>query len=457
MSQPVTASQKWSLGAGFFATSFVSQSLAVLAVPFYQMTLGVDPFLLSIALIVPALLASLLNPWVGQLSDHWVSRWGRRRPFILLAAWLCALCYGLVWMVPENWSANAQLVYFAATSLLLYCAFVLLNVPMTCLSFEISNEPQARLALMGFTTYFVKLGTLLYQWLFPLAQLALFSSVFLGIKVVGWVVAVLVIGGLGMLPALFCRERQFVKQTRTPLRLADSWRLIRADKSFAVILLICVLQLAGGAFSASMDYYLLVYFVHAGDLVQGSLDKGWLSTAYTVLGMLAIPLLIKGAGRWGKERVLQWVFLLTLVAGLAKWYVFVPDIGAWLMLDALFGTVVWSAMACLIPAMIADISDRHFQQSGHAAEGRYVAVYMLVVNVSAALAVLAAGLSLNLTGFDAILGSQQSPASLTNMRLVLSLGTAAFSLLAWYLVRYHLHPRALLRSVKAPNCANIGD
>lgn len=438
MSGGVSARQKWSLGAGFLATSYVSQSLMVLAVPFYQMTLGVDPFLLSVVLIIPFLLASLLNPWVGHMSDQLYSRWGRRRPFIFAASWVCALLYGLVWMVPDDWNTNSQLGYFALISLLLYCAYVFLNVPMSCLSFEISREPQQRLAVMGFVSYFVKLGTLLYQWLFPLAQLAIFSSVFVGIKVVGWVVAVLVIGVLGMLPAIFCREQQTLRLPPQHLRLSDSLALIKNNRILGIMLLICLLQLGGGAFSASMDYYLLVYYVHGGDISQGSIDKGWLSTAYTVLGIVAIPILIKCAAQRDKLKVLQAVMLLTALGGLAKWYLYVPGSGLWLILDALLCTAVWSAMSTLVPAIIADISDQHSLNSGQAKEGRFVALFNLVSNFSSVLAILLAGLSLNLIGFDAAAGASQSSASIYSMRIILAGGTFICAVLAWGLLRYQI-------------------
>ena len=46
-STAVSGTQKLALGAGFFAMFFAQQSVSVLAIPFYQMTLGVDPFLLG--------------------------------------------------------------------------------------------------------------------------------------------------------------------------------------------------------------------------------------------------------------------------------------------------------------------------------------------------------------------------------------------------------------------------
>jgi Na+/melibiose symporter-like transporter len=80
-SSTVPLSQKLALGCGFFCLLFLEKACEILAVPFYQMTLGVDPFLFSIALTIPIIFSTLLSPWVGQLSDNFSSKYGRRRSF----------------------------------------------------------------------------------------------------------------------------------------------------------------------------------------------------------------------------------------------------------------------------------------------------------------------------------------------------------------------------------------
>tara|TARA_B100000809_G_scaffold60903_1_gene57509 strand:+ start:2092 stop:2328 length:237 start_codon:yes stop_codon:yes gene_type:complete len=71
------------LGIGFFSLFFANQTVPILAIPFYQMILGGDPFLLGVALTIP-IISAILSPWVGHLSDNFKSKYGRRRPFILL-------------------------------------------------------------------------------------------------------------------------------------------------------------------------------------------------------------------------------------------------------------------------------------------------------------------------------------------------------------------------------------
>lgn len=430
--------QRLALGAGFFAMFFAAQSVNVLAVPFYQMTLGVDPFLLGLALTLPVLLGTVLGPWVGHLSDQSKSRFGRRRPFILIASWLSCLCFGLIWMVPAHWSETAQLLYFVLWSLAFYIAATFVAVPMTCLAYEMSPDYHQRTEIMGFTTYFLKLGSLLYQWLFPLAQLALFSSVFIGIRYVGWGVAVFILGLLGSLAAIYSRERA---PRRAPLlpraSLRDSLATLGANRSLRVLLLLTLLQLGGGAYSAGMDYYLLVYFMFDGNIAEGAIWKGALSVAYAALGFATVPWLVRLSSRYGKVRALVLIYWLTALGGALKWFIFTPGTGWWLLLDAVFCTAIWTAMTMLLPSMLADVCDEDELLHGERREGLFVALHNWVSSISVALALLLAGLSLNLIGFDARLGGAQPEQSIFAMRLILCFGTVLFSLMSLICLRYY--------------------
>lgn len=429
---------KLALGIGFFAMYFANQSVPILAIPFYQMTLGVDPFLLAIALTIPMLMSTFFGPWVGHLSDNCQSKFGRRRPFIFVAAWLSAIIFGLIWMVSPHWSEATQLSYFTVFSILFYFAVMFLSVPMTCLSYEMTDDHHERTEIMGFTSYFIKLGSLLYQWLFPLAQLAIFSSIFIGIKYVGWGVGIFIIGVLGCLPAIFSTEKvHHHKASIARLSLFKNLKTLRGNKPLLILLILTFLQLCGGAFTASMDYYLLVYYLHDGDVAQGSIWKGILSSAYAILGLLSIPLLSKLSASYGKVDTLKIVYWLTVCGGILKWFIFTPDSRWVIIFDAMFCTAVWTTMTMLIPSMLADLCDEDELEHDKRREGLFVSVHTWVVNISMALAVLIAGLCLNIIGFDATKQSAQTAGSIHSMRLILSLGTVFFSLLPLLFLQYY--------------------
>ena len=429
---------KLALGIGFFAMYFANQSVPILAIPFYQMTLGVDPFLLGLALTIPMIISTLFGPWVGHLSDNYQSKFGRRRPFIFIAAWVSALLFGLIWMVSPDWSEAIQLSYFTLFSILFYFAVMFLSVPMTCLSYEMTNDHHERTEVMGFTSYFIKLGSFFYQWLFPLAQLAIFGSIFIGIKYVGWGVGIFIIGLLGCLPALFSKEKVHDHNTLVMApSLLKSLKTLRNNKPLLILLALTILQLCGGAFTASIDYYLLVYYMHDGDVAQGSIWKGILSSAYAIFGLLSIPLISKLSANYGKVNTFRFIYWLTACGGVLKWFIFTPDTGWLIVIDAIFCTAVWTTMTMLIPSMLADLCDEDELAHNKRREGLFVSIHTWIVNISMALAVLIAGLSLNIIGFDAMKHSAQTSESIMYMRFILSVGTVLFSLLPLLLLRYY--------------------
>jgi hypothetical protein len=222
---------------------------------------------------------------------------------------------------------------------------------------------------------------------------------------------------------------------------------------------ICFLQLGGCAWVAGADYYLLVYSMFAGDIVIGSWWKAILSTSYALVGLLSVPVLAKLSQLFGIWRVLVGVFSLNALGGLAKWLLFTPDIGYWLLLDALLCSPAWTAMVMLIPPLLTKTSSERNETSQNkagqneagcqkdagehesSAFGEVSGLYHWVVSGSGALAMLLAGATLNWSGFSAALGGAQSEQTLLLLRFVLAGGTFACSLgILLLLARLRLYP-----------------
>jgi glycoside/pentoside/hexuronide:cation symporter, GPH family len=433
--------EKLALGVGFFTAFYLGQSVNVLAIPYYQMTLGVNPVYLSLLMAIPLLLASTLGPLVGHASDKLSSRFGRRRPFLFFAAIVCCLSYGMIWMVPTHWSQVQILLYFGATTFVFNLACVFYTVPLNSLIYDFPLSSPARTTLLGFTTYFVKFGSLSYQWLFPLSQMVWVGGVVLGVRGVGWGLAFLVFGLCGIIPALVLREPAKTSCQPSPKNnFLQAVTFVMKNKNMLFVLALIIIQMGGSAYVASMDYYLLVYFVNGGSIVQGSIAKGLLSTAYALISMLAVPLIVRLANNLGKLKALSCIYILNAMGGFLKWFIFVPGAGWYIVVDAIMCGAIWSAMVIIIPAMIADVVNENSKAVVSTAQqrtatqtttsGMFSSIYGWVLSVSAVLALLMNGVSLRAIHFNAALGAAQSPATIFWMRLILSGGTVFFSLLS---------------------------
>ena len=344
-----------------------------------------------------------------------------------------------MWQVPADWPPLWQLGYFAGLSLLFFLALPLLAVPLSSLVFEQTPEPRERTAVFGLASAVQKLGSLGYQWLVPLSQLALFSSFQQGVRWVGALIGTVLIALPGLWLALCSRESIGNESSRAtpdtvhakpPPVAQTSLDLLRRRPALRWLLLLCLLQLCGCAFVATMDYYLLVYAMNQADLVAGSWWKALLSSGYALAGLAFVPVLAWSSARFGAVRTLLWVFVLNTLGGAAKWWLYQGDPTYWLLLDAILCSAAWTGMAMLIPPLLAQTEPASTDPSQGTQYGAISALHHWVVSVSAALSMLLSGLALNGLGFAAAAGAAQAAGVLDQMRALLSGGTVLCSLLA---------------------------
>ncbi|MDP5033305.1 MFS transporter, partial [Paraglaciecola sp.] len=173
----------------------------------------------------------------------------------------------------------------------------------------------------------------------------------------------------------------------------------------------------------ALDFYLLVYFVQAGDVAAGANWKGILSSCFAVFSLVLLPLITYIALRYGKIATLIGIYFISALGSLAKWFIYVPGNQAAVVIDALLGASSFVAIAAILPTMLADLSAKTKQQSGYGYQGYFVAAQNKFVNFSIVGAMLGTGVLLNIIGFDARLGELQSEQSLFWMRICLAGGT----------------------------------
>src|SRR6476660_9983921 len=69
-----------------------------------NISLGLPGLLLGTIMVIPRLWEALSDPLIGHLSDNTRTRWGRRRPYILVGGLAVALSFVAMWWVPRgNW------------------------------------------------------------------------------------------------------------------------------------------------------------------------------------------------------------------------------------------------------------------------------------------------------------------------------------------------------------------
>ncbi|MDE2701315.1 MAG: MFS transporter, partial [Gemmatimonadota bacterium] len=114
---PIPLLEKIAYGVGVLPMNTSVNSIKKLSGPIFNITLGMHPSKVGTVLLLSRGWDAITDPFMGWLSDNTKSRWGRRRPYLLLGAILTAIGYALILNVPQGLSQDALYAYFMFASL----------------------------------------------------------------------------------------------------------------------------------------------------------------------------------------------------------------------------------------------------------------------------------------------------------------------------------------------------
>ncbi|KCZ48121.1 MFS transporter [Hyphomonas sp. CY54-11-8] len=165
-----------SYGAGASADGIKSTAYGTFLLFFYQQLLGVPGTLVGLALGLSIIVDAITDPLVGQLSDRTSTRYGRRHPYLALAAVPLAVTFFFLFNPPKGLSDFGYftwLLFFAVSARI---ALTLYDIPHLALGAEMAPSYEQRTGLFavssGFRVVVGALTTFLaYKFLFPTTDL----------------------------------------------------------------------------------------------------------------------------------------------------------------------------------------------------------------------------------------------------------------------------------------------
>jgi len=221
-------------GCGGTAEVIMANLVIILALPIFNLGLGIDAGLIGLALFIQKFWDAISDPLMGNISDNTQSRWGRRKPYIFFGAILTGFFCMVMWMPPTGVSDKTLIIYFILATLLYYTAYTVFFVPYNALGFEMTSNYDQRTKLMGSKVMFMNFGSLAFlsvalKLCFTLGG----GDEVKGVRYVGMIYGLIIIA-FGVVPALFCRERVVTKkQEKTPLSKAVVMTL--SNKPFMIL------------------------------------------------------------------------------------------------------------------------------------------------------------------------------------------------------------------------------
>lgn len=432
----VPLSQKWLYSLATVALIPGMQIIDRIAQVVLNVGLGVDPVLIGVALAIFRLDA-FLDPLIGTWSDNFRSRWGRRRPFIILGGILCALTFPAMWMMSRDWSPMTIFYYFTVAGLIYYAALSLYSVPYWSLAAEMTPDTHERTNVIAFRGVVINIVTIAMGWLLWFVTLGIFEDMLDGTRWLAFITAGLFLT-FGVIPMLFVRE-PFYHQASQQEKISV-WTSLKdslTNKPFLILVSMMLLMTLGMQTVGTLGLYVSIYYVLGGDKSLAGLISGYSVTAMMVLSIVTIPFFAWLSHRFGKIPALYMSGAGFLIATMSQWFLVTPDHPYWQIIStALIGPVV-TGVWIILPSMQTDVIDYDELQTGFRREGSFTAILGWIQKLGFALAVLLGGVILDVSGFDIALQAAQTPETLFKMRVLFVFFPIAMAVAMLLLVRLY--------------------
>ena len=146
MSEQFSKGQKWSFGMGSFAQWFINSAFNIWVFTYYFTVVGLDVRWYMLAAVLWTIWNAFNDPLIGYLSDRANTRWGRRKPFIMLGTIPIIVIYIIIWLPPLPAGGNEVFTFlYLLLMLILYDTFyTMVSLPFDSLFPELYTSVKER-------------------------------------------------------------------------------------------------------------------------------------------------------------------------------------------------------------------------------------------------------------------------------------------------------------------------
>ncbi|MGA2171633.1 MAG: MFS transporter [Sedimentisphaerales bacterium] len=401
----------------------------------FNIYLGVSPWLVGLALTIIRLYDAFSDPFVGWISDNVRTKYGRRRPFILISGILCGLGLPIMFLVSPAWSdktflgVSAVFWYMIFSNMIYIPIFSTFTVPFNSLANELTPDYEERTSIMTYRSAMQKVFEVANFYGLRFTNLAWFlvpgtgkQNVLLGLRVYTCILGV-VMAIFAIIIFLNVKERYYeklvVKKKQERVSLKSSFYETLTCRPFLFMLLVGASFNLGTSMLGTLGYYATVYYVCAGDTVSGNAWNFWMGMAFMFGGLIGAPVLNRVAHFAGKRNALIVTAFIGIIAYAGSWYLYTPAI-QWLQTVAscLMGLTA-SGLWMLYGSICADVIDYDELHTGKRREGSFTSCGTYILKLGNSLGGLLAGSVLSWIGYNAVL-AVQTPETVFWIRVTLA-------------------------------------
>ncbi|MEE9280942.1 MAG: MFS transporter [Myxococcota bacterium] len=421
---------------------------------------GLSLAVVSLLIVLSRITDVVTDPIIGFVSDRVRTRWGRRKPFVLLGTPLFAAGMWLLFVPPIEFSEielfgssfSNGYVWMFLMIVLVYLGSTIKDLPYSAWGAELSRDYNERTLIMSWREAFGVAGGLIAAFI---PAIILFwgytkptDAVFVLISGMCLLMPLLVVNALVFVPEWPVAER---RQER--ISLVEGLKYVAGNAPYVRLIIIFAFSSLGAAMTNSLSFFFVKHVLLAGELY------GLYLAPYILCQIAAIPLWFKLSRRIGKHRAtmvaIGWYalwssFIPVIAIAPQEWFdaFEIPRLLSFLPADAHAGITSYfqgietgkfllfilvmclkgsaiGALSALPSAMAADVIDVDTATSGQQRAGVYFSIWSMTRKGAYALGVWI-GLSLAVAfGFDSL----ADPLNTTNTAFTLFVMACLYSVI----------------------------
>jgi GPH family glycoside/pentoside/hexuronide:cation symporter len=439
---------KLAYGAGDLGAAIVTAINGFFLLNFLINVAGLRPGMAGNIFLVVKIWDAVNDPIIGWLTDRTVSKMGRRRPWLLIAAIPFAMFFFMQWVVPP-FSDAGKFWYYLIVAIFLDFAFTAVNVPYAALTAELTQDYDERTRLSSVRLSFSIVGGVLAAFFH-----GIIVSAFPQDEKLGYAVSAAVWAFAIAIPCFITffgtREPEFAinaKPKKEGPGFFEGLRIAFNNKAFLLVTLIYMLS------------WLTIQFA------QNNLQiftKDWIRLDMKVFSFLLLAIQFssfiwiliwaKVSQRVGKQNVYYFGAVFFVLALMGLFFLQPGQTALTFILAATAGIGI--SVGYLVPwSMVPDVIELDELETGQRREGIFYGFFVFLQKLGLALGLFISGWVLELSGYinatPDVPNPVQPDSALLAIRVLIGPVAAAILLLSFLAVRAYPITREKHAAIRA--------
>jgi Na+/melibiose symporter-like transporter len=408
-------SMKLGYGAGQTCSGVKNAVFTIFLFFYYNQVLGVSGSLVGMASLLALIIDAITDPMVGQLSDRFKSRWGRRHPFMLLGTLPFGITLFYLFSPPAGLGEQGLFFWMLGFAIVVRILLTLFFVPHLSLGAEIVRDYHQRTVLIAYRQFFQFAGALFVSMtgfviFFPPSEAfpngMLNAASYPSFAAFGGILATVT-----MLWSIFA-TRSTIPTLSEPVPNPDaSSPLLAFITVFQTLRQFAFRKL----FLTTLAFTTIVGVTQTLIIYTGTYLYGFtpaqlaLVAGSPIIGVLLGPITAKRMSlRLDKKRAFMLCLVMGSVFGFSPPFAFLfgiiemMEVGSRLVFVFLatgMSQIFFIAMYIIVDSMLSDTIDLHELESGRREEGLFFAAGSFAQKASFGLGAFAAGVGLDIIRF----------------------------------------------------------